>query len=187
MKAGDDGGDAGLPERRATRVGANVDDARLTVRVVGLDAGLIAGEAGSRDADSLQFHRQQAGGDLFADGNHGIAFLDGVGVDLGAQADQTVGLAGHRRNDDDESLVLATVVFDSGGDRTDAINGANGGPSVFLNNQFHFGGAILSTNAPRPYSGKSIRSVGSQDRCAAWPTVGMIRVRWRLVRMTENR
>ena len=84
-------------------------DARLAVRVVGVDRDLPAQPGARLDPDFLQRDGQQAGGDLLAGGHHGVVFPGVVqGRQRLAPGDQLVGLAGHGRDHHGDLVARST-------------------------------------------------------------------------------
>ena len=137
LKAGDDDDGPGL------EVGAHVllvdaEDARLGERVVGQDAHLPAGVALGLVAHFLERDREQSDRHLLAGGRDDVELpWIGVGRELLGERQQAVGLAGHRRHDDDELVTLAMEARHAARHVLDAIGGADGGAAVFLDDQGH--------------------------------------------------
>ncbi len=69
----------------------------------------------------------------------------GIGREFLGQREQAVGLAAHRRHDDDELVSLALKARDAARDVADALDAADRGAAVFLHDQSH--GAVLRVRA----------------------------------------
>ena len=127
----------------AVEVGADFllvdrEDARLGVRAVGEDPHLRAGVAARLHALLHQRHRKQRDRDLLAGGHHDVE-LARVRVRLNVlrERDQAVGLARHRRDDDDELVPARLPVRDAARDVLDALGAADGSAAVLLDDQSH--------------------------------------------------
>ena len=113
--------DLPLVETGGDRAGIDLDDPRPAVRGVGPEAGLPAEERAGAHADRLQRDRQQPDGDLLAGGDHLIVLghVEARGIQLVHPADQPVGGARHRRDDDGQPLARLDVPLDA---RRDVAN-----------------------------------------------------------------
>jgi hypothetical protein len=89
-------------------------------------------------AHRLQRDGQQAGGHLFARGDHGVIFalvIERIG--LLAPADQFVGLAGHGRDDDGNIIAGIDLAFDVARDILDALDVGDRGAAEFHHEAGH--------------------------------------------------
>ena len=89
-------------------------------------------------AEGLKPNREQGCGDLFTGGDQHVG-LTSVGsiAKLSGELKQTIGLAGHRGDDDNDSVALSTTSGDAVGDGLDPIGRADRGSTILLNNESH--------------------------------------------------
>ena len=100
------------------------------------------GVASRLEPHLLQRDREEPDGHLLAGGRDDIELARiGMRRQLLRQRDQPVGLAAHRRDDDDELVSLAMKARDPPGDIADAVDAADRGAAVFLDDQCHGVGA----------------------------------------------
>ena len=121
LEAGDHGDLARL--HATDQLGAlDRGDAGLAVGVVGADRDLPALPGAGFDADLLQGDREQAGGHLFAGGDHCVVFARVVQRRQRlAPADELVGGAGHGGDDDGDLVAGVALALDARGDGADAV------------------------------------------------------------------
>ena len=123
---------------RAHERGIHVEDAAAGVRAGGVDARLAAGDGGRVHADLLQRHGDQGDRLLLAGGQQDVEFAFArVFREVLGHLDQAVGHAGHGGNHGDDLVALVAGAFDPRGDVADAVERADGGAAVFLNDEGH--------------------------------------------------
>ena len=138
LEAGDDGDFLALLEALDQLGAVDVEDARRGMRVAGLDRDLPALPGARLDAHALQHDREQAGGDLFAGGDHGVIFARVMHRrGLGAPADQLVGLARHRRDHDGDLVAGVDLALDMPRDVADAVDIGDGCAAEFHHEAAH--------------------------------------------------
>ena len=137
LKAGNDR-DFARRQACVERGGIDLFDPRRGMRVRRADRQLPAEPASRRDACRLQRDRQQAAGDLFARRDDDIIFLRIVERRrLPAEADQPVGLARHRGDDDRNLIARRNLALHSRRDRTDALDPRHRGAAEFHHDAGH--------------------------------------------------
>ena len=129
--------------------GANVDrpDAGPGEGAVGQHLHLVSQQGQRLASFGLDGQRQQPHRDLLAGrGDHVELALVRFGADLAGQPEQAVGLARHGGDDDRHPVALSLRGEAAAGDVADAIDGADGGSAVFLNDEH--GRRIYYLSAP---------------------------------------
>ncbi|BBC02841.1 DNA mismatch repair protein [Bradyrhizobium elkanii USDA 61] len=138
LEAGDHGDFLALLEAGDDLGAVDIEDARRSVRVRGLDRDLPALPGARLDADALQHDREQARGDLFAGGDHRVIFARVVhrrGV--GAPGHQLIGLAGHRGDDDGDLVARVDLALHMLRDVADTIDIGDGCTAEFHHEAAH--------------------------------------------------
>jgi len=108
------------------------------VRVIRAQRDLPAGPGAGFHADGLQRDGQQAGGDLFAGGDHRIVFARVVQRREGlAPGDKLVGRTRHRRDDDGNLIPLLHLVFHARCDVADSVEIGDGGAAELHHDAGH--------------------------------------------------
>ena len=104
----------------------------------GEDAGLPSGGGNSVDSDLVQSDGKEGDGLLFSrrEENVELAFGRLLTKFIG-HADQFVGHTAHRRNHGDDLIAFIALRFDALSDISNAVNRADGGAAVFLNDESH--------------------------------------------------
>ena len=144
LEAGNDQRFAGL--QLALHVGGvDVLDPAAGVGAPGVDARLAAGDGNGGDVDFVEGHRDQRDRLLLAGGKEHVHLALGrVFAEFLGHFDQAVGDAGHRGNDGDHLVAGVAGALEARGDVAHAVDGADGGAAVFLDDEGHGLGAAGS-------------------------------------------
>jgi len=121
---------------------ADALDARLGERRIGFDRHLPAGVADRGQPLALQRDRQEPDRDLLAGRRDHVELAlhlggDALGRELLGQAEQAVGLAAHRRRDDDHPMPGARPFGDPLGDVANPLGRPHRGAAVLVNDECH--------------------------------------------------
>ena len=89
-------------------------------------------------AECLKPNREQGSGDLFTGGDQhvGLARVWSI-AKLFGELKQAIRLAGHRGDDNDDSVALSATSGDPIGNGLDPIGRADRGSTILLNNESH--------------------------------------------------
>ena len=168
LEAGDDH-DVAFGEFALDALGVDVADAGASVGVVGEDAGLGAGEGDCAVSKLADGHGEQRAADDFAGGEQHIHFAAGrAGADLGGEGDEFVGGFAHGGDDDGDGLALGGAAGDAGGDGLEALDGADAGAAVFLDDGHRTVApwGSISVMKPRPSMPRA-SAAAAKARCTA--------------------
>ena len=120
------------------RIGINLADTRLGVRIVGVDRQLPTQPRTRLLAHRLQRQRQQTRRHLLASGHHHVILgrvIQRIG--LAAEVDQTIRLASHRRDDHRHLMPCLTLARDDTGDAPDALGAGHRRAAEFHHDPGH--------------------------------------------------
>ena len=149
LEAGHDDHVAAI-EHLMNLLGGDVGDLGLGMDAVRVDAGLRSGQGNRRNVEGMQGHGGQGDGGLFAGGQENVHFsFAGQRHDLLGQLDQAVGHTAHGGDDHDDLIAFGAMTGNAGGDIFDPIGVADGGATIFLNDQGH-AAVTRSTNQRAP-------------------------------------
>ena len=136
------------------------ENAGLGEGAVGQHANLAARVALGLESHRLERDREEADRHLLAGGGDHVELARiGIGRQFPGETEQPIGLAGHRRNDDDELMALAVITGDAARDVADALDAADRRAAVFLDDQCHriLVGFAVARPESRPARAKSAR------------------------------
>ncbi len=133
LEAGDDDDVARL-EGFAHAVGADLEDARVGVAVVGDDAALAAGEGDGGAVLGRERHAEQRHRDPLADRQQHVELAAGrVGIGAAGQGQQVVGGAAHGADDHDEARAARAAIAQVAGDLAQPRQVGKAGAAVLAN------------------------------------------------------
>src|SRR5205814_8335352 len=129
----------------------HADDMRGRVRTVGIDRDLPSLPRAGGDLHSLQDDRKQAGRHLLAGGDHGVVFARIVQQRcLAAPADQLIGGARHRRDNDRNVVSRIDLTLDVAGDVADAFDIGDRRAAEFHDEPGHVARVSLANAGGKP-------------------------------------